>query len=341
MRARMRRRIPKPAAVLENLDDHPASRAWLRLCPGSAIPCRIDEFSRPSKEKKKRKSSVFRLHGVGSDGGTIIAKRGRPGSVARELLIYEHFLSRLPISSLRVLGSLTEFDDDMAWLFVKDGGDCSFSRNKPRHRSSAARWLAGLHTGAEALLEDAQLPLRGPDFYHGFLSETLAVARETRAHPALTHACHATLDEMNRVTEVVERRWSELNLFCGRMPMTLVHGDFIDKNVKVGVDDGGVLPLFVFDWEQAGIGCPAIDLATSNWGAHDDGIREYLRGAREHWRGLTEKDVRRMLRVGQIFRCVASIRWACGSLRFGDLERRLERMSYYLVDLDAIASQPI
>jgi thiamine kinase-like enzyme len=336
----VRRKAPRPADVSESLEEHPATRAWLRVNPRSAVPARIEQFSRPGKIKKRRKSSVFRLHGVGPGTETIVAKCGRPDTVALERLIYEGIIARLPVSSLRVLGSVPEPDDNMQWLFVEDAGERHFFRNDPEHRALAARWLAAMHAGAASLVGE-ELPSCGPDFFLRFLKESLAIVVQTQANLAPTPARQRTLDQIRRVTELLEMRWPDLALICARTPTTLVHGDFIDKNVRVGDDSGAERPLYVFDWEVAGRGSPAVDLATSNWGAHDDGIREYFDVAREHWSGLTENDVRRMLEVGRVFRYVASIRWLCEKLPFGDAEKPLEKISGYLQSLDAIASKPI
>jgi hypothetical protein len=335
-----RRRAPKPADVLENVEEHPATQAWLRVSPGSAVPMRIEQFARPGKVRKKRKSSVFRLHGVGTGSETIVAKRGNRATVALELLVYETFLARLPLSSLRVLGSLMEPDNETQWFFVEDAGDCHFSRADPEHRALAARWLATLHTGAATLVEIEQLPRRSSDFYLDFLREALAIMKETEStYPTL--ARRVALDDMERVARLLEMRWTELDRFCDALGTTLVHGDFIDKNVRVGRDNGGDIPLFVFDWEMAGRASPAIDLATSNWGAHDDGIRAYLGVACQHWNGLTYKDVKGMLEVGRVFRYVASIRWLCESLRFREAEKPLQKISGYLQRLSTVASLPI
>lgn len=319
--------MPRPQAVSESLEEHPATRAWLRVAPGSAIPTRIEQFGRAGRTKKKRKSAVFRLHGVGP-GGTVIAKSCKRHKLERELFIYERFLSRLPLSSLRILGASTsDGDDDRPWLFVEDGGDFPFSRQNEAHRRVAARWLARLHVGAAALLDDVELPPTGPGFYRLLLEESQALAAEASVRADLAPEQLAALEEMNRVAELVGSRWRELELFCDRMPQTLVHGDFIDKNVKVGPERDGELPLFVFDWETAGLGCPAVDLATSNWGAHDDGLGEYFAIARQQWPDLVESDLRSMLEVGRVFRNIASIRWSCESLRFSRMERPFARIS--------------
>ena len=75
-----------------NLLDHRAVKAWRRIQPESFEPQNIEvlKFTR-------KKSAVYRLTGVGSNGSAIIAKRSpaRTGSV--ELLIYETLLERLSL----------------------------------------------------------------------------------------------------------------------------------------------------------------------------------------------------------------------------------------------------
>src|SRR5438094_9572348 len=57
----------------------------------------------------------------------------------------------------------------------------------------------------------------------------------------------------------LELLWGELEEICSLMPRSLVHGDFVDKNLRIC--DAATGPrLLVFDWEYAGGGVPAADL---------------------------------------------------------------------------------
>src|SRR5439155_16761485 len=60
--------------------------------------------------------------------------------------------------------------------------------------------------------------------------------------------------------DVLEARWSEVEKMCQEGYRTVVHGDFVIKNVRVRTTPAGTR-LLVFDWEQAGWGIPCADLA--------------------------------------------------------------------------------
>src|SRR2546426_8285305 len=90
--------MPKPpfAEVLPaNMLEHPAVYAWSQLGPDRLEPDGVEVL------KRKPKSSVYRLTGVGPDGSSIIAKRGRAETARVERMIYEEVLPRLPVPALR------------------------------------------------------------------------------------------------------------------------------------------------------------------------------------------------------------------------------------------------
>jgi aminoglycoside phosphotransferase (APT) family kinase protein len=279
------------------------------------------------------------LRGVGGDAGNVIAKRAKADTVLLELLIYEHFLSRLPITSLKVIGSLIEDTGQAAWLFVEDAGEESFTSSVPGHRRVVAEWLAALHTGAATLSAPRPLPVRDSSFYGNLLREARALSLQSREHPELTPAGHVALDDIERIGTNLEERWSELDDFCGRIPLTLVHGDFVKKNVRVSAGDRGRLSVFVYDWEMAGLGSPAADLAMFHCDGHDDGITRYFEVVRERWPTIDYNHVSRMAHVGAIFRYVAALNWACKSLRHARLEGALKHIPNYTAHLHELTSK--
>src|SRR5213075_1421504 len=60
--------------------------------------------------------------------------------------------------------------------------------------------------------------------------------------------------------DVIESTWGALEDLCACLPRTVVHGDFVIKNVRVRPTAESAA-LLVFDWEMAGWGVPATDLA--------------------------------------------------------------------------------
>src|SRR6266567_8187887 len=76
-------------ALNETLPDSPLERravmAWNRLRPNSVEPTGLEVL------KRKAKSAVYRLEGVGPDGATVIAKRCHAKTAAFEWMIYQEF----------------------------------------------------------------------------------------------------------------------------------------------------------------------------------------------------------------------------------------------------------
>src|SRR5213593_2775934 len=98
-----------------NLLDHRAVQAWCRIKPECDEPQNIEIL-----KLKRKKSAVYRLTGVGSNGSAVIAKRcvAKTGSVER--LIYETLLPRLSLPSLRCYGFVPEPEGEYCWLFLED-----------------------------------------------------------------------------------------------------------------------------------------------------------------------------------------------------------------------------
>src|SRR5438093_1311268 len=91
---------------------HPAARAWCEFQQAWIEPGRIDTL------KDKRKSSVYRLHGVGPGGAAVIARRCRPAVAEVQRLIYEELLPLAPVRSLQCYGALTNCEYN--WLFLEE-----------------------------------------------------------------------------------------------------------------------------------------------------------------------------------------------------------------------------
>src|SRR6266478_2154390 len=85
--------MPDPAlneTLPESLLERCAVRAWRRLRPNSVEPAGLEVL------KRRAKTPVYRLEGVGPDGATVIAKRCHTKTATVEWTIYKEFLARLP-----------------------------------------------------------------------------------------------------------------------------------------------------------------------------------------------------------------------------------------------------
>ena len=134
------------------------------------------------------------------------------------------------------------------------------------------------------------------------------------------------IDSVLACLDVVERRWPLIAEACTRMPRTLVHGDFVPKNVRVCSRDGR-LQLLVFDWETAGIAPPAADIALLPGG--DELLRKYFVVVRGVWPYLDWADVLQLRRIGHLFRLLHSVSWESRSFKHSWISRAMRRMDAY------------
>jgi len=110
------------------------------------------------------------------------------------------------------------------------------------------------------------------------------------------------------------------------MPHTLVHGDFVPKNVRVR-NRYGRLQLLVFDWETAGIGPPAADIALLPGG--DEFLHRYFDVVSEVWPCLDWADILRLRRIGHLFRLLHSVLWESCKFNHSWIVRPMRHMTGY------------
>ena len=326
-RAPHRREPPSPAdaAAQQNgkgrLADHPAVTAWLSL--GGARPRHVEVL----KFKRFRKRGVYRLEGAGPEGETVIAKVCKRKTAEVEDAVYDDLLPRLPMPSLAYYGMLRDADRQHCWLFMQDAGDERYSPAQTEHRRLAGRWLATLQLHAGDFVRTSSLPDRGPRHYlvH-LLNAREEIARHERREGGTTEGGRALADLLSKL-DVVESRWAELTAVCETLPDTVVHGDLVPKNLRI-IRGGQGVGLAVFDWETAGVGVQAPDLAQllepervalarrqrskrlDRFSANPclDTYRSVL-GADAP--GPDADTVARSAAVGNLFRCLAGIDWTC------------------------------
>jgi ATP-binding cassette, subfamily B, bacterial len=313
---------------------HPAVQAWLRLKPDAPIPDRIG----PAKQKEKR-TSVYRLEGVGPHGVAVIAKRCVRACAGIERTVYEQFLQRLSLPTAGYHGSVEDSAGEHTWLFIDELRGEEYFHLLPQHRIYAARWLAVLHTQAPTVAPEAvaaQLPDAGPARY----LEHLHLARSfIRAHldsPVLGDDDIAFLEHVVTRLDELKVGWARLEEVCARMPRTLVHGDFNGKNVRVraSATEPGIV---VFDWEDAGWGVPAADLAqlalpSSRISASPD-LDTYWTLVRDHWPELDRADLERVASCGTVFRTLAALDWDSRHLAHEWAQRFLGSFRLYEAEL--------
>jgi hypothetical protein len=317
--------------LMSRLVDHPAVSAWRELRAETATPRRI-EIVRESENR-----AIYRLDGVGCGGAGVIAKRCRLSTASIEHTVYDGMLPRLPFATLRYYGFVPE-DDEFAWLFLEDAGSARFSRLVAEQRTLVGRWLALMHTFARSVGASAGLPERGQRHYLEHLRAARRSIRQNLANPAVSGSDVDLLWSVIALCDDLESHWNELDECFEGVPATLVHGDFRPKNVHLRTIDSGA-GVFVLDWETAGWGPPAVDLAPSRGGysARHLDVETYVSIAHESWANLDSQMIGRLVAAGTIFRRLAAMDWASSDLAFDDVSLPVARLRVYRSELlDAI-----
>ena len=315
---RQRRKAPLPVREPE----HPAAKAWMSL--DGAAPRHVVDL-KPGK--RFRKSASYLLEGAGPGGTHVVAKLCERKTAEVESVVYGELLPRLPMPSLRYYGSVRDGDSEYSWLFLEDAGAEPYSPIDPEHRRLAARWLAAVQFHAEEVLEASDLPERGSAHYLVHLLEARQhIVRQLRRLENDPDAAPVLEDLLSKL-DLLESRWGELAALSTALPRTLVHGDFVPKNLRIH-RDGASVGLAVFDWEMAGFGTQAPDLAQllepghsaaprrqrmkrlSRFSANPclDTYRFVLAGSAAR---LEPEVIELSAAVGNVFRCVAGIDWTC------------------------------
>src|SRR5436190_4821874 len=306
--------VARPAAVHERqaiLMNHPAVHAWRRLYPHSG-PQRITPL-----RVFPRKTMVYRLQGAGPGGCTVVVKRSRKAEALIERTVYEEVLPGLSVPSLRYYGSLEDADAEYCWLFLEDATGAEYSRLLAADRAQAARWLGLLHTAAAEVATKACLPDGGPNRYRELLRSAHEPIRKHLDNPVLCPDDVEFLEEVLTRLTALDTHWSRLEELCDGVPPTLVHGDFNGKNLRLRpASDGSA--VVVFDWEDAGWGVPAVDLAqqavpSSNLSANPD-IPTYWSTVRERWPHVSIETLQQLAYCGTVFRALAALYWESFSL---------------------------
>ncbi len=313
-----RTRTP-PIVVRPKVVGHPAAEAWARLESG-ATPDQIEFL------KETSSSLVVRLRNAAPGGGDVIAKRKRGDAVLVEDTIYRAVLSQLHLSGPAYYGLVDDRGSAPGWLFLEDAGDAAYSPWDSDHRVLAASWLARLHTSAPEHVGADDLPDRGVAHYASQRRSALESMLQGRVNPALRSEDIAVLDEIALRCAKVGLRWDELESICKQLPSTLVHGDFVPKNVRVRENEGEC-SLLPFDWGTAGWGEPVADL---------EGVSPTLYSyfVRHRWPHLSISTVTQLAEVGRIFRSFSSIVWAAPLLEY-KVEHPMSKLRLYRDDLSA------
>jgi ATP-binding cassette, subfamily B, bacterial len=327
-----------------NVMSHPSVRAWRQLNP-HAEPRMITPLV-----GRRRKNSIYRLEGAGRAGVAVIAKRSPKATALIERTVYEEVLPRLPVPSLHEYGYVEEPDGEHGWLFLEEATGVEYLQLLNEHRSRVGRWLGLLHTSAAGANVKGRLPDAGPGRYLDLLWEARTSMLQNLDNPVLTPDDVAFIEALEERLRDLAAHWHRLAEACDGVPQTLVHGDFSGKNMRLQSSNKDTNVL-VFDWETAGWGVPAVDLAqsavpSSKLAANAD-IATYWSTVRQQWPETSPEAWQRLAYCGTVFRSLAVLYWQSKDLTHdwahsyvGSMRMFAAEVEHALVRLDWVPSAP-
>ncbi|HEU0011070.1 MAG TPA: phosphotransferase [Verrucomicrobiae bacterium] len=289
-------------AIPRCLLDHRAVQAWSRLQPERVEPTGLELL------KRKFKTAVYRMAGVGPAGAGVIAKRCRAVTATVERMIYEKFLAQLTLPALRLYGFVPEPDGEFCWLFLEDAGTDRYAPSSQAHRALVGRWLGAVHGTAFSEEWTQTLPQRGAGYYLGLVRRARAELTALAQHDVLVAEDLALLQKLASQCEGIEAHWEEAERCFEESPHGLVHGDLVIKNLRVR--NGANPPaLLIFDWEMAGWGVPATDLAQSVGRVASPDLEAYCEALRQAQPQCGVRHVQRLAHFGTLLRVIDKILW--------------------------------
>ncbi len=294
--------------LTQGMREHRAAQAWLQLQPNSRLPVSLELLQR------RRYSTVYRLNDVRQDGTSVIAKRCRIATARIERMIYQELLPVTGMPLLECYGMVQEPDGEFCWVFLEDARGAFYSPQVRDNRELAGRWLAETHIATASANLQSELPNRELNHY----LESLHGCRAILLHPARNQLPAADADVLHKVAtyiDTTESLWNRIEEIFEVMPRSLVHGDFVIKNLRIRDTTAGPA-LLVFDWEFAGWGVPATDLAQFIDRVASPDLSIYCSISRREHPHLDLHDIQAVAACGNLLRMIDQISWVMSGYEF-------------------------
>jgi hypothetical protein len=321
-------RLQIPEMVTEGVREHRAVRAWRQFQSETGEPRSLEVLQR------KNNSTVYRLNGV-RHGEAVIAKRCRAATASVERMIYQDLLPLTGMPAVRCYGVLPEPEGELWWVFLDDATGAEYVPQIPEHRALAGRWLAETQLAIALADVPSSFPGRELDHYLRVLHACRAMVLGHLGDAALSTGAAAVLRNLAAHFDLLESRWGEVERICSVMPRTLVHDDFVIKNLRIRATGTGPA-LMVFDWEFAGWGVPAVDLAQSIDRVASPDLGAYWSIFRRKYSHLDMRDIRAVAVCGNILRLLDQIFWATTGLEtapIAQLVKAISKLGVYEPDM--------
>jgi hypothetical protein len=285
------------------------------LCAYFGRDVRIASVERKPLEVSSHHTDRLRVTLESGERPRVIFKRLQPGANLydgneREVLIYRKLLAGQRFGAPALYASLYDTARRLYWLFLEDVGDMTLEHCDIDEWLPAFRWLARMHSiywGREEELRALDCLAEHDRDYYEMIAQRARRNLELAGEPGPLAQFDALMAPYALLVEQL----------CSQ-PRTLVHGDIFPKNIAVQ-ERGLVRPL---DWESAGIGLAAWDLARllDGWGKPRQGfIEAYLAAIEAHGTEIDRPTFLRTLSCCEVVNVLWHLQWsdsACRDARF-------------------------
>ncbi|HKP53131.1 MAG TPA: phosphotransferase [Chloroflexia bacterium] len=305
------------ATMAESHIQMPEARRVLEegLCAHFSRDVRIANIERKALEVSSHHTDRLRVILESGERLRVIFKRLQPGANLydgneREVLIYRRLLAGQLFGAPALYASLYDTTRGLYWLFLEDVGDMTLEHCDIDEWLPAFRWLARMHSaywGREEELRALHCLAEHDGQYYAMIAQRSRRNLEIAGEPGLLAQFDALIAPYTLLVEQL----------CGQA-RTLVHGDIFPKNIAVQ-ERWTVRPL---DWESAGIGLAAWDLARllDGWGKPRQGfIDAYLTEAEMHGVEIDRPSFLLTLASCEVVNVLWHLQWsesACRDARF-------------------------
>jgi phosphotransferase family enzyme len=301
--------------------DHPALGAWSEITKSVCPRAEVEML------KDRSACQAYRLFGLGPGNANVIAKRYPESKARAEFNIYRNVLRQMPLISPRHYGLVREEGTEFCWAFFEDVAGRPYDPAVAVQGVEAAKWLAGLHASARDLPADLDLPDRGPRHYFDCLRYGRNRIRRHLSSTLLSEDDRTVLAALTVQCDAVEAKREWIEDWCRSVPETFVHADLHAANIHVRPHPHGIT-LVPFDWESAGWGVPAIDLALEGVD-----LTTYCAIAGQVWPNLDIEAVLALSNIGKIFQLLELLAWESQGLDSQWTRRPMKHMRHYQAEL--------
>lgn len=313
-------------------EPHPAIQAWREVEPRRAQPRLVEAI------QHRRRSQVYRLRWPG-DGGSVIAKRCRRPMTIVEQTTYRAVLPVADVRAPAYYGYLDDVtsdpDDPFAWLFIEDLGPRRYAPDDAAQRLRLARWLGQVQVAF--LAPDARrghpLPVRDAAYYQRYLHRAIDELPALAAERSFSGSLPVLVKAVVLMLRSLQDQWDKVVAIFAGVPMTLVHGDCLPKNIHVVPGPAGheVVPI---DWGNAGWGLPGSDLGQSTLLLGrtligEAAYEEYANALQPVWPECSAALVQRLATLGRLLWSVKVIAMSVPGFRYDSVAKVEQILSIY------------